>query len=71
MRILVTGGCGFIGSALVRRLVPDGVEVLNIDCLTYAGRPENVEDVAAAANYRFLQADICDMPAMVAAASSP
>ncbi len=67
MRILVTGGCGFIGSALVRRLVPDGVEVLNIDCLTYAGRPENVEDVAAAANYRFLQADICDMPAMVAA----
>lgn len=69
MRILVTGGCGFIGSALVRRLVRDGADVLNVDCLTYAGRPENVEEVAGAANYRFLQADICDAPAMARAVS--
>lgn len=64
MRVLVTGGCGFIGSALVRRLVADGAQVLNVDLLTYAGRPENVESVAAAPNYRFLRADICDKPAM-------
>ncbi len=67
MRILVTGGCGFIGSALVRRLVGEGTEVVNVDCLTYAGRPENVEDVADRPNYSFLQADICDAEAMVGA----
>lgn len=67
MRILVTGGCGFIGSALVRHLVADGAEVLNVDRLTYAGLPENVADAAGRPNYRFLKADICDKPAMTAA----
>lgn len=67
MRVLATGGCGFIGSALVRRLVGEGHEVLNIDALTYAGLPENVATVADRANYRFLQADICDAPAIHAA----
>ncbi|PSM18282.1 dTDP-glucose 4,6-dehydratase [Nitratireductor sp. StC3] len=60
MRALVTGGAGFIGSALVRRLVSESVEVFNIDKLTYAGDLRTVADVAAAPNYQFLQADICD-----------
>lgn len=67
MRVLVTGGCGFIGSALVRRLIGEGHEVLNIDALTYAGLPENVAMVADNPAYRFLKADICDAPAMSAA----
>lgn len=67
MRVLVTGGCGFIGSALVRRLIGEGHEVLNIDALTYAGLPENVAMVADSPAYRFLKADICDAPAMSAA----
>ncbi|SEH30177.1 dTDP-glucose 4,6-dehydratase [Magnetospirillum fulvum] len=67
MRILVTGGAGFIGSAVVRRLVGDGHEVLNIDKLTYAGRLSSLTSVADRPNYRFLQADICDAAAMGAA----
>ena len=61
MRILVTGGAGFIGSALARRLVqnPDN-DVCVIDKLTYSGSQLNLEKVAASANYRFYQADICD-----------
>lgn len=64
MRILVTGGCGFIGSALVRMLIADGHDVLNIDALTYAGRLENVETIAERDTYAFLKADICDRAAM-------
>jgi len=65
MRILVTGGAGFIGSALVRHLVLDkGYDVLNVDALTYAGYLPSLRDVDGNANYRFLHADICDRPAM-------
>lgn len=63
-RVIVTGGAGFIGSAVVRMLVREGVEVLNVDKLTYAGNLSSVAEVAAAPNYHFLQADICDAAAM-------
>lgn len=61
MRVLVTGGAGFIGSALVRYLVRElGAEVLNVDKLTYAGNLTSLSSVEGARNYRFLRADICD-----------
>ena len=63
--ILVTGGAGFIGSAVVRQLVREAEHlVINIDKLTYAGNLESLGDAAAAANYRFEQADVCDAAAM-------
>jgi dTDP-glucose 4,6-dehydratase len=65
MRILVTGGAGFIGSALVRHLLTETQhEVFNVDKLTYAGNLESLAPVAASPRYRFLQADICDRAAM-------
>jgi dTDP-glucose 4,6-dehydratase len=64
MRILVTGGAGFIGSNLVRLLVARGHEVLNIDALTYAGNLASLTDVESSPNYRFLRADIADPAAM-------
>ena len=64
MRLIVTGGAGFIGSAVVRRAVAQGHEVMNLDALTYAACLENVASVAEAPNYRFLQADIRDRAAM-------
>ncbi len=63
-RVIITGGAGFIGSAAVRMLVGEGVEVLNIDKLTYAGNLSSVASVADCPNYRFLQADVCDAEAM-------
>lgn len=66
MRILVTGGAGFIGSALVRHLVRDvGAQVLNVDKLTYAGNLASLKTIEDAPNYNFLQADICDQARMV------
>ena len=68
MRILVTGGAGFIGSALVRHLIVEkGYEVLNVDALTYAGCLASLRQVEGEANYRFLRANICDGPAMATA----
>jgi dTDP-glucose 4,6-dehydratase len=60
MKILVTGGCGFIGSAVVRRAVGAGHAVVNLDKLTYAANPANVAAVADHPAYAFEQADICD-----------
>src|SRR6185369_5617211 len=60
-RVLITGGAGFIGSALVRYLVLEkGYEVLNVDALTYAGYLPSLRDVEGKSNYRFLHANICD-----------
>jgi dTDP-glucose 4,6-dehydratase len=61
MRVLVTGGAGFIGSALCRHLVLDvGWTVLNIDKLTYAANLRSLDLIAGCPNYHFLKADICD-----------
>lgn len=66
MRVIVTGGAGFIGSALVRHLVLEkGYEVLNIDALTYAGNLASLKLVEAKPNYRFLHANICDQSKML------
>ena len=59
-QVLVTGGAGFIGSALVRRLVARGYQVLNFDKLTYAGNLASLKDVEGKPNYRFERGDICD-----------
>ncbi|WP_448954607.1 dTDP-glucose 4,6-dehydratase [Labrys neptuniae] len=68
MRVLVTGGAGFIGSALVRLLVGEGdVEVLNFDKLTYAGNPNSLRSIANKPNYQFVQGDIADRGAVDAA----
>lgn len=67
MRLLITGGAGFIGSALVRRAVAAGHEVVNLDALTYAANPENVAAVAESASYRFAQVDLRDSVATAAA----
>ena len=60
MKIFVTGGAGFIGSAVVRQAIADGHSVLNYDALTYAACLENVANVADHANYQFVEGNICD-----------
>lgn len=68
MRILVTGGAGFIGSALCRYLVGEkGISVLNVDKLTYAANLNSLNSISDRLNYQFVKADICDRAAIDAA----
>ncbi len=61
MKIIVTGGAGFIGSAVVRYLIQEiGAEVTVVDKLTYAANLASLDPVASSPNYRFIKADICD-----------
>ena len=63
--IVVTGGAGFIGSAVVRTLLAETrVQVVNVDKLTYAGNPESLRPVLPSDRYRFEQVDVCDAPAL-------
>lgn len=64
MKLLVTGGAGFIGSAVVRQAVRQGHEVINLDALTYAANLANVAMVSNAPGYVFEQADLRDRPAL-------
>lgn len=62
MRLLVTGGCGFIGSNFIRHILKKYPEyfITNIDALTYAGNPENLKDIEKNKNYKFIKGDICE-----------
>ena len=62
MKILVTGGAGFIGSCFIRHVLSkhDDYEVINLDKLTYAGNIENLDDIKNDKRYTFIKGDICD-----------
>ncbi|MFQ5406129.1 MAG: dTDP-glucose 4,6-dehydratase [Candidatus Micrarchaeia archaeon] len=62
MKILVTGGMGFIGSNFIRLLLKEeNAKIVNYDALTYAGNPENLKDVEKNPNYSFVKGDVCDL----------
>lgn len=64
MKLLITGGAGFIGSAVVRLAISQGHQVVNVDALTYAACLENVASVSDDPGYVFVKADICDRKAI-------
>ena len=65
MKFLITGGAGFIGSAVIRHLINNtDAQVLNLDKLTYAGNLDSLLDVDSSDRYQFVQADICDAAAI-------
>ena len=67
MNLLVTGGAGFVGSNLIRHVIDqaEAQTVVNLDCLTYAGHPENLESVSRHPKYRFELVDLRDEPALL------
>ena len=67
MKLLVTGGAGFIGSNLIQHVIdrPEIEQLVNLDCLTYAGRLENLEAVARHPKYKFEEIDLRDKPAVL------
>lgn len=68
MKILITGGAGFIGSAVIRHIIQNtNNQVLNIDKLTYAGNLESLKEIDQHSNYEFKQIDICDTEQITAA----
>src|SRR4051794_21271814 len=69
-KILVTGGAGFIGSTVVRALLAEGADVVNLDKLTYAGNLESLGSAAANPRHSFFQMDICDREGMTQLLSS-
>jgi dTDP-glucose 4,6-dehydratase len=68
--VFVTGGAGFIGSAVCRHLVGDGVNVLNVDAITYAGNLKSLSRIDNAPNYQFAKIDVCDRRAIAEALTS-
>lgn len=64
MKLLVTGGAGFIGSAVVRQALDQDIEVINLDSLTYAANLDNLKGYDERAGYSFAKADICDGDAL-------
>ena len=62
MKLLVTGGCGFIGSNFIRYMLGKypHYQIINLDKLTYAGNPTNLKDLENNPNYSFVKGDICD-----------
>src|SRR5664280_1658539 len=65
IKLLITGGAGFIGSAVCRYLVQEiGATVLNVDKLTYAGNLKSLHELDSSPRYQFLKKDICDRKAM-------
>ncbi|WP_017931055.1 dTDP-glucose 4,6-dehydratase [Robiginitomaculum antarcticum] len=64
MKIVVTGGAGFIGSAVIRQAVKKGFEVINVDCLTYAANLKNLTSIENTTGYQFEKIDICDADAV-------
>lgn len=60
--LLVTGGCGFIGSNFIRHIINKypGYKIINLDKLTYCGNPDNLKDMAKDSRYKFVKGDICD-----------
>lgn len=64
MKLLITGGCGFIGSNFIRHIsnkYPE-YELINLDALTYAGNPDNLRDITTGSSYRFIKGNIEDIP---------
>ena len=64
MKILVTGGAGFIGSSVIRDAISRGYDIVNVDCLTYAANLDNLASISSSSSYSFEKIDICNKDAI-------